>query len=232
VRRSKASKVGGRRRFIHEGAGGYSGCWRLRRDRAAGERARTIDCRAASGSAILNFAGPSLYKLGDEEQQGGADRGGDDRAGSSGTKMDTEQRNQPDASKGTNSSDYYVTNPTARPTNKEIFDRQVHSGPVTEICLNSHKASTGRTTIAEALVNVAGRGCRRQGRKPPRPDRRPSWARKFDVRLPQVGHGYWTAEEPAPRGGKAAGVFVRWRRGGDGGRGLRAMLRMPDRSPQ
>ena len=41
MRRLKASKVGGRRRLTHEGAGGYSGCWRLRRDRVAGERART-----------------------------------------------------------------------------------------------------------------------------------------------------------------------------------------------
>jgi hypothetical protein len=91
-----------------------------------------------------------LYKLGDEEQHGGADRGGDDRAGSSGTKMDTEQRNEPDASKGANSSDYYVTNPAARPTNKEIFDRQVHSAPLTEIRLNSHKAWLGHTTVAQA----------------------------------------------------------------------------------
>jgi hypothetical protein len=102
------------------------------------------------GRAILNLAGSSLSKLGDEEQHGGADRGADDRASSSGTKMDTEQSNQPDASKGANSSDYYVTNPTARPTNKEIFDQQIHSGPLTEIRLNSHTAWLGHTTTAQA----------------------------------------------------------------------------------
>ena len=83
--------------------------------------------------AILNFAASSLAELGDEEQRGCTDRAVDDRARSSGTEMDTKLGNQPAARKGAENSDYYVTNPTARPTNKETFDRQVHSHPLTNL---------------------------------------------------------------------------------------------------
>jgi hypothetical protein len=75
------------------------------------------------GVAILNFAGPTLAQLGDEEQQRAADRGADDHAGGSGTKMDTELRNQEVASKSANSSDCYIAASAARPTNTETFHR-------------------------------------------------------------------------------------------------------------
>jgi hypothetical protein len=101
------------------------------------------------GGLILNLAGATLAELGDEEQRGCADRGADDRAGSSGTKMDTDLRTQPTACKGAKNSDYYVADPAAGSTNTDTFDRRVHSGPLTEICLNSYNAGPGELRLPE-----------------------------------------------------------------------------------
>jgi len=88
-----------------------------------GRVAQRVVRREWAGGAILDLVGPTSAKLGDEKQHGGADRGVDDRAGSSGAEMDTKLRNQSVASKGAKNTDHYVTNPTARSTNTETFDR-------------------------------------------------------------------------------------------------------------
>jgi hypothetical protein len=99
-----------------------------------------------------------LPELGDEEQYGGTDRGVDDRAGSSGTEMDTKLRNQLVASESAKKSEYDVSNSAAGSTNTETFDPQVHSGPLTEIRLISHKAGPDEPQLTEGRLQRSGRG--------------------------------------------------------------------------
>jgi hypothetical protein len=98
-----------------------------------------------AGVAILTIAGATSDEACGEEQHDGVD----DRADNSGTKMDTNLRNQQVASEGANASYYYVPpRQKDRPPRRLSLDRYM-TIPLRESCLDFHRAATGEPRLPE-----------------------------------------------------------------------------------